>query len=185
MPSGQRSSRRYLHGQHKKGMSSVSINETRYITHSSRFPVISGFHVSWDSRRPPGQRVLGIWLLQDPAGSMSVSAASSPYHSGTTTPVGSSSTSLPQPIVNSASNPAPPLIDGEPIPRMKGGRIYRIVTREYMAQGHDGYEAFKGRHYIVDDESGQIMSGIVRKYLLGVFEFTSFSYFMCLLTYLS
>jgi len=30
-----------------------------------RFPVISGFRVSWDSRRPPGQRVLGVWLQKE------------------------------------------------------------------------------------------------------------------------
>jgi 5'-nucleotidase len=28
----------------------------------SRFPVIAGFRVEWDSRRPPGQRVLSIHL---------------------------------------------------------------------------------------------------------------------------
>lgn len=47
--------------------------------------------------------------------------------------------------------------------------MYRIVTREYMAQGHDGYEPLKGQRYIVDDESGQIMSAIVQKYLLGMY----------------
>ena len=50
---------------------------------------------------------------------------------------------------------------------MKGGRMYRIVTREYMAQGHDGFVPLKGQKYLVDDESGQMMSTIVRKYLLG------------------
>ena len=45
--------------------------------------------------------------------------------------------------------------------------MYRIVTREYMAQGHDGFLLLKGRKYLVDDESGQMMSAIVRKYLLG------------------
>ncbi|KAG9318101.1 Metallo-dependent phosphatase-like protein [Chiua virens] len=29
------------------------------------FPVVSGFRVSWDSRLPPGQRLLGIWLVHD------------------------------------------------------------------------------------------------------------------------
>ena len=45
--------------------------------------------------------------------------------------------------------------------------MYRIITREYMAQGHDGFIALKGNKYLVDDESGQMMSSIVRKYLLG------------------
>lgn len=29
------------------------------------FPAISGFRVSWDSRKPSGQRVQRIWLLED------------------------------------------------------------------------------------------------------------------------
>ncbi len=45
--------------------------------------------------------------------------------------------------------------------------MYKIVTREYMAQGHDGFLPLKGNKYLVDDESGQLMSAIVRKYLLG------------------
>ncbi|KIJ34629.1 hypothetical protein M422DRAFT_213016 [Sphaerobolus stellatus SS14] len=44
---------------------------------------------------------------------------------------------------------------------------YKVMTREYMAQGHDGYEAFKGANYLIDDENGVIMSSLVRKYLLG------------------
>ena len=59
------------------------------------------------------------------------------------------------------------LVDGESIKRVKGGRMYKIVTREYMAQGHDGFLPLKGQKYLVDDESGQLMSSIVRKYLLG------------------
>ena len=71
--------------------------------------------------------------------------------------------------------PSSGLVDGEPIKRVKGGRMYKIVTREYMAQGHDGYEALSGQKYLIDDESGQMMSTIVRKYLLGAFSFIYFS----------
>ena len=67
----------------------------------------------------------------------------------------------------STGQSTPQLVDGDPIPRVKGGRMYRIITREYMAQGHDGFIALKGNKYLVDDESGQMMSSIVRKYLLG------------------
>ncbi|KAJ1307540.1 hypothetical protein OPQ81_001637 [Rhizoctonia solani] len=44
---------------------------------------------------------------------------------------------------------------------------YRIVTREYMAAGHDGYDVLKGKPFLIDDENGVIMSSIVRRYLLG------------------
>lgn len=61
----------------------------------------------------------------------------------------------------------PALVDGEFIKREKNGRTYRIVTREYMATGHDGYTALLGHEYLIDDENGQLMSSLVRKYLLG------------------
>jgi 5'-nucleotidase len=36
-----------------------------------------------------------------------------------------------------------------------------------MAQGYDGFTAMKGRKFIIDDENGQIMSSIIRSFLLG------------------
>ncbi|KAG6874324.1 hypothetical protein C0995_001549 [Termitomyces sp. Mi166 len=108
---------------------------------SRRFPVISGFRVSWDSRREPGNRVLDVWTLLE-------------KDEGISNPASLSGTTIPQ------------LVDGEPITR-DGKRTYKIVTREYMAQGHDGFLALKGKPYLVDDESGQLMSSIVRKYFLG------------------
>ncbi|KZP23681.1 Metallo-dependent phosphatase [Athelia psychrophila] len=100
-----------------------------------RFPVISGFRVSWDSRRPAGQRVLGIWLQKEIGGSASSSQVN--------------------------------IDDEEEITRKEGGRKYKIVTREYMAQGHDGFLPLKGAPYLIDDESGQLFSALVRKYTLG------------------
>lgn len=139
-----------------------------------RFPVISGFRVSWDSRRPPGQRVLGVWLLQEQSsGSTSNSGASTPTtptQSGYASPrqTGSASSSASNLLQNAAANQSTPtLVDGEQIKRVRGGRMYKIVTREYMAQGHDGFLPLRGNKYLVDDESGQLMSAIVRKYLLG------------------
>ncbi|KAI0273835.1 Metallo-dependent phosphatase [Gloeopeniophorella convolvens] len=107
-----------------------------------RFPVISGFRVSWDSRRPSGQRVLGVWLQEEAADDVSIMSSDS-----------------------GLSTPTPK--DGEPIPRDDTEHKYKILTREYMAQGHDGFLPLKGNKYLIDDESGQITSTVVRKYLLG------------------
>ncbi|KAI0306747.1 Metallo-dependent phosphatase [Multifurca ochricompacta] len=100
-----------------------------------RFPVISGFRVSWDSRRPSGQRVLGVWLQEEQADDASIMSN------------------------DSGRGRAYPSDDTKP--------KYKILTREYMAQGHDGFIPFKGNKYLIDDESGQITSTVVRKYLLG------------------
>jgi len=102
-----------------------------------RFPVISGFRVSWDSRRPPGQRVLGVWLLD--------------HRSGGVSDLGE----------------GVELTVDEEVKRETGGCKYNIVTREYMAQGHDGFQSLKGQRYLVGDEEGQLMSAIVRNYFLG------------------
>jgi 5'-nucleotidase len=58
--------------------------------------------------------------------------------------------------------------NGQPLAR-DSSKVYRIVTREYMAAGHDGYDALKDKPYLIDDENGVIMSSIVRRYLLGQF----------------
>ncbi|KAF7311636.1 25S rRNA adenine-N(1) methyltransferase [Mycena kentingensis (nom. inval.)] len=107
-----------------------------------RFPVVSGMRVSWDSRRKPGQRVLGVWLSRE----IEDSDDEHPSDSGHNTPR---------------------VVDAEPIERKTGGKTYKVVTREYMAAGHDGFEALKRGKHLIDDESGQIMSAIVRKYLMG------------------
>ncbi|KAG9051069.1 hypothetical protein FS837_012576 [Tulasnella sp. UAMH 9824] len=123
-----------------------------------RFPIVAGFRVEWDSRRPPHQRIIGIWeeRIENESGAESDSddAASihSEHSSGTSTPVQKHKA-----------------CKGDPVSREPGGKLYKVVTRDYMATGHDGYEVLKDCKYVsgIDDEHGQIMSAIVRKYLLG------------------
>lgn len=104
-----------------------------------RFPVVSGLQVEWDSSKPKGQRVLSVELLQE-AQSDDVSEGSQTPNLKTTT---------------------------IPVKNEKGGRMYNVITRQYMAQGFDGYDAFKGCKMLVDDENGRIMSDLIRHYLLG------------------
>ncbi|KAJ7236731.1 Metallo-dependent phosphatase-like protein [Mycena haematopus] len=103
-----------------------------------RFPVISGFRVSWDSRRSPGERVLGVWLLTEIEDSDSGDDSGQWTHR---------------------------LVDGPPIRRT--GQTYKIVTRSYMAEGHDGFAALQRGRPLIDDEEGQLFSAIVRNYLMG------------------
>ena len=101
----------------------------------------------WDSRRPPGQRVISIHLDPD----IGESTVDTPTLSPTTS----------RPGISIAQDPA------EEVKREKGGRMYKVVTREYLASGHDGYEMLKGNKYLIEEEGGQMMSAVVRKYLLG------------------
>lgn len=104
---------------------------------------MSGFRVEWDSRKPPGQRVLSVRMQIHRDDDESISS------------------------VASSESATPKNSEYEPVLREKNGRTYRIVTREYMAQGHDGFTALQGHKYLIDDENGQLMSSLVRKYLLG------------------
>ncbi|KAI6043035.1 5'-nucleotidase [Pisolithus marmoratus] len=109
---------------------------SKFPSQEGRFPVISGFRVAWDSRLPPGQRVLGIWLLQEASG------------------------------FGSNGNEIPILVDGEKVERAKTGKAYKIVTRQYMVEGHDGFAPLVGRKYLVDEENGQLMSALTMKWNL-------------------
>lgn len=115
--------------------------------------MVSGFKVSWDSRREPGNRVLAIWLSED-------------LEEGE----------------NDHDFPLLPKvhITETPILRETSGRKYKIVTRDYMAQGHDGFTALTGHKFLIDHEGGQLMSAIVRKYLLGGHVWlTGYDFLMC------
>lgn len=128
-----------------------------------RFPIISGFRITWDSRRPPGQRVIGVWLTKEPSGS----TTNTPLHSGSTTPAAVSMSNLLQ-TINNSSDTAPLLTDIEEVKREKGAKkICDCDQGIHGRGGHDGFLPLKGSRYLVDDESGQMMSTIVRKYLLG------------------
>lgn len=113
----------------------------------SRFPVTSGFRVVWDSRRPPGQRIISIHL--------------DPEIGESTVDSSTLSSTASRPGIGVTQDPT------EEVKREKGGRMYKVVTREYLASGHDGYEMLKGNKYLIEEEAGQMMSAVVRKYLLG------------------
>jgi len=57
--------------------------------------------------------------------------------------------------------------DEEEVRREGGGRKYKIVTREYLVQGHDGYEDLTGGERITNHECGSSSSSVVKSYLLG------------------
>lgn len=100
-----------------------------------------------DSHRPPGQRVLGVWLSQ---GTPNAPSERSDVSSGTGIPA---------------------LADRTFIKREKNDRTYKIITREYTATGHCGYTCL-GDKYQIGDENGQPLSGLVREHLRGGYRYT-------------
>ena len=134
-----------LLGRLRKGKDSLHASIKFFLTKGHRrFPVVAGLRVTWDSRKPPGQRVLNVALEI-------------------------------QRRRNSAAGDSTPnlSVEYEEVKREKGPRKYTVITREYMTQGHDGFECLVGHKMLIDDEQGQMMSTIVRRYLLGEIAFSS------------
>ncbi|ODN74799.1 hypothetical protein L202_07114 [Cryptococcus amylolentus CBS 6039] len=130
---------------------------SKWPAQEGRFPIISGLAVKWDHKRPPNNRVISIHKLvqpiretdddwEDPEDMVDFRE----QEDGTRVVVKNRRLKL-----------------GEEVKNEEGGRMYKVITRDYMAQGFDGFEPLKNRKFIVDDENGQIMSSILRSFLLG------------------
>ncbi|ORY29141.1 hypothetical protein BCR39DRAFT_532806 [Naematelia encephala] len=130
---------------------------SKWPSQEGRFPIVAGLQVVWDHSLPPNQRVKSIHLVNPPDSSESQDDESNEdlvdfveQDDGTTIEVKQRKTKV-----------------GDEIRNEEGGRVYRVITREYMALGYDGFTALKNRKFVVDDEAGQIMSSIIRHFLLG------------------
>lgn len=139
-----------------------------YPKQEGRFPQVAGMMVKWDSRKPPGNRLVSVELLDNPLDSPSPMADDNSMDVDTSEPdVGKlrrfSVTKLPGGGYDLEVN-HPALVSRGPLEMDK---TYRVVTREYLAEGYDGFEALRRGTFVVDHENGQLMSAIVRKFLLG------------------
>ncbi|KAL7421435.1 hypothetical protein Q5752_004321 [Cryptotrichosporon argae] len=128
---------------------------SKWPAQEGRFPIIAGLAVEWDHTRPPNQRVKSIHLtvphrehdeIEDPTSFVDFVE----QDDGTRIEIKQRG-----------------LERGDEVENKAGGRVYRIITREYMAGGYDGFQALRGRKHIIDDETGQIMSAVIRSFLLG------------------
>lgn len=99
---------------------------SKWPAQEGRFPIIAGMRVEWDHTRPPMQRVLSVRLVKTPA------------------PNGDSPEDeyeRPEDLINFLENDDGTRIEvrqrqpklGEEIKPVEGGRMYSIITRQYMA----------------------------------------------------
>mgnify|MGYP001761135584 FL=1 len=117
--------------------------------------------VIWDSRRPPGKRVVSVHLLKQPFDGANECSTHLRTKIRNMYKYSKDQESVDDDVV--MVHREQPQIK-EPLDLNK---TYKVVTRDYLSQGNDGYEALTRGRYIVDDELGQLMSSIVRKFLLG------------------
>ncbi|CEH16317.1 5' nucleotidase [Ceraceosorus bombacis] len=131
-----------------------------YPKQEGRFPQISGAQVLWDSTKPPGKRIVSVTLLEDghlfPTDSEGKRMANQPFTSYDfeKREGGGYSVEIHRPRLR-------------PGKALQDDKTYRVVTREFMADGHDGYEVLKAGKELIGHEEGSLMSALVRRYLLG------------------
>ncbi|TXT08774.1 hypothetical protein VHUM_02902 [Vanrija humicola] len=128
---------------------------SKWPAQEGRFPVVSGLAVDWDHTKPPGKRINSIHLTKH-----------SHKHDDSENPDDyiDYESSLRGAAIEVKR---PGLKLGAEIKNETGGRTYYVITRQYMADGFDGFEALKDRKFVIDDETGQSMSNIIRSFLLG------------------
>lgn len=139
-----------------------------YPKQEGRFPQVAGLMVKWDSTKPPGKRLVSVELLDNPLDSPSPMQGDDAMDVDDDEPnVGKlrrfSVTKTDQGGYDVEVH-RPALVSRGPLEMEK---TYRVVTREYLAEGYDGFDALKRGKFVVDHENGQLMSAIVRKFLLG------------------
>lgn len=122
---------------------------------------MAGLSIVWDSRKPPGSRLVEVHLLQDIHLFDSDGQRKGEEEIGNKTSI---SFSPSQEGGYSIDVHRPKICKGK---KLQMDKVYRVCTREYMADGHDGYTALSNGKAIIDHESGALMSTQVRKFLLG------------------
>ncbi|BEJ13733.1 hypothetical protein CspHIS471_0309070 [Cutaneotrichosporon sp. HIS471] len=129
---------------------------SKWPAQEGRFPIVAGLAVEWDHRKPPGQRIDSIHLTVQET-----------EHKDDEYDPSAEVTFLEQPDGTRIEVKQAKVKLGEEVKNLEGGRTYYVITREYMANGFDGFGALKDRRMIIDHEVGQSMSSIIRSFLLG------------------
>ncbi|RUP51290.1 5'-nucleotidase, partial [Jimgerdemannia flammicorona] len=124
-----------------------------YPKQEGRFPQVAGLRIEWDPKGEPGARVRKVLVTKSNGDSHHGGERQHP--SGLLAPP----TGRPAPL------PSQP--QGEPLDLE---REYVLATREYMAQGGDGFTSLvtPPHDYIVDGENGMLISALFRRYFLGL-----------------
>lgn len=133
---------------------------SQYPKQEGRFPQIAGMRVVWDSSKEPFHRVVSVDFLRLPFdGKFSSSEKMCMKIRDEFEYVPSDGAD--DDVVTVHRVPA-----GVKEP-LQLDKKYNVVTRGYLAGGNDGYTALMNGDFVVNFEAGELMSTIVRKYLLG------------------
>ncbi|KAJ1817479.1 hypothetical protein LPJ56_004056 [Coemansia sp. RSA 2599] len=170
---------------------------SKWPAQEGRFPQVSGIRFEFDPEREPGSRVTSIAITASakaaarnqrgalassdslatlPRVRPSASAKSASMHRMALENVAAnmSSTSLHSRRDSNASSVAESESDvesdygGEEDEALDMDAEYIVATRDYMYQGHDGYEALNEGELVVDEENGITFADLYRRFFRGL-----------------
>ncbi|KAJ2723223.1 hypothetical protein GGI07_002792 [Coemansia sp. Benny D115] len=170
---------------------------SKWPAQEGRFPQVSGIRFEFDPTREPGDRVTSVVLtasakaaakrsqIQSDSSSLprirqSVSSKSGSIHrmalqntlhnSSSQTFLGKRRGSTASDSISLAESESDVESDygGEEDEPLDMNAEYVVATRDYMYQGHDGYEALNEGELIVDEENGITFADLYRRFFRGL-----------------
>ncbi|KAJ2082876.1 hypothetical protein H4R24_001268 [Coemansia sp. RSA 988] len=168
---------------------------SKWPAQEGRFPQVSGIRFEFDPRRAPGDRITSIIITAAAKSAakygkiQSVYSPELPDQPSRTSTSSKSDANMHRLAVENAAN------SNRGMPRRKDSNAsiesdsdieaesdygdeedeeldmnthYIVATRDYMYQGHDGYEALNEGELIIDEENGITFSNLYRRYFYGL-----------------
>ncbi|KAJ2807528.1 hypothetical protein H4R20_001248 [Coemansia guatemalensis] len=123
---------------------------SKWPEHDGRFPQVSGIRFEFDPRKAPGDRITSVV----------VTAAAKAASKKRTSERVTEDSYLDAEIMSDYGDEEDELLDMN--------AHYIVAVRDYMYQGHDGYEVLSDAKAVIDKDSGILISSLFKRYLDGL-----------------
>ena len=130
-----------------------------------RFPQVSGMRIVFDAARPSGKRLLHVWMHEKHDYSKMTPDRDTRESSCELVESDTSGNALLSFQQHPHYDPNAPQFDEHALDFEK---YYNIVTRQYLFEGNDGFDALKGAEKVIDEEQGILMSTLMRRFFVGL-----------------
>ncbi|KAJ2162986.1 hypothetical protein GGF46_000172 [Coemansia sp. RSA 552] len=159
---------------------------SKWPAQEGRFPQVSGIRFEFDPRRAPGDRITSITitaaaksaaaasgevpgLVKPSTSQRSVSGAGAIHRLALENASGRVSHKRRESNVSvDSDSDAESDYGGEEDEPLDMDTHYLVATRDYMYQGHDGYDALNEGELVVDEENGITFADLYRRYFRGL-----------------
>ncbi|KAJ2081454.1 hypothetical protein H4R24_002335 [Coemansia sp. RSA 988] len=139
----------------KQILSALENGVSKWPEHDGRFPQVSGIRYEFDPRKAPGDRITSVVVT---------AAAKAASKKRTSERVAEDLYSDAE-VMSDYGDEEDELLDMN--------AYYSVAVRDYMYQGHDGYEVLLSGKSIIDKDSGILISSLFKQYLDGLAAYNS------------